>query len=551
MRFVSFTFPGTPLLLLFSILSASVLPSGAQPEPLHAQLDALVDRSLGGASPAAPCDDATFLRRVHLDFAGSIPSVSDLNAFLKDDSPDKRRATIERLLDAPAYATTMRDRFHVHLMERRGDDEVWLAWLENAFAENRPWDEMARSMLRADLRDEANIGASYFQAKRLEKYGANPTDYAALTRDVGRMFLGKDLQCAECHNHRTIRAYDQIDFQGLMAGFSRLKLLAGPPLRVEEQLMTEKLEYANVFTGKARTVGPKVPGLPEVELLLHTNAAARYAQAPDKKSKTPGVPAFSPLEAYARDIPKSPTFASNIVNRAWFLMMGRGLVEPLDQIHGANPASHPALLRMLSQAFAEGGYDLKNLFRELALTKVYQRASHMPPDTKPPGVDRFALALERRLSAEQLLANTLLALDLDPATVRLDSVKADKKADPDAEDFVGLRDRFLTAFAAEARTPELDFAPGLKSALFAMNDPAILALLRRDDALPARLAKDPDASPADIADALFRHLYSRPPNQQDVADVTAFLNATTLERPHAIADIAWAMMTATEFLVQH
>lgn len=529
--------------LIFPILA---LAANALAEaPLHQRIDALIDAGTGDTPKADLADDAEFLRRVHLDFAGVIPTAEETSAFLADNSPDKRTKVIQQLLDGPNYAKTMRDRFHVQLMERRGDDEFWLNWLEAAFAENKPWNQMAREIIRADFRDEPNRGAAFFYTKRLEKYGTNPTDYPGLTRDVGRLFLGVDMQCAECHNHLLIKDYDQVDFQGMFAVYSNLKLLREEYPAVEEGLMTKKIEYASVFVGKQREVGPKAPGLDEVEIVVYEKDQ-QYEQAPDRKTKTPGVPKFSPLAIFAEQIPQAPTFDKNIVNRVWFMMMGRGLVMPMDQFHSANPASHPKLLDLLAAEFAKHGYDLKWLFRELALTKTYQRSSRVPEGLKTVPDDRFVVALERRVSAEQLLASTLRALNVDPAKAPLENVEPE---DEDGDEFVGLTERFHDAFATEAREPEREFSPGLKAALFAMNDEEVLKLIAREDALPAKLAGESDN--AKIAEALFLNIFSRQPSPDEIADVAAFVENFEGERAAAIAEVAWAMLSSTEFVVNH
>ncbi len=534
-----------PTIVLLLLLVIPLVGRAASEVPLHQQIDHLVEAE-AGVSVANLADDAEFFRRVNLDFAGVIPTAGETRKFLDDSSPTKRRTTIDALLNGPRYASTMRDRFHVHLMERRGSDEIWMAWLEKAFAENKPWDQMAREMIRSDFRDEPNRGAAYFYAKRLEKYGANVTDYPGLTRDFGRLFLGMDLQCAECHKHLLIDDYDQVDFQGLMAGFSKLKLLREEYPAVEEQLTTGKHEYSSVFVGKPRMVGPKIPGLPEVELVSFEKDDL-YIQTPDRKTKTPGIPRFSPLQQFAQLLPEAPTFSANIVNRMWFLMMGRGLVEPLDQFHSENPASHPELLNLLAAEFARQNFDMKWLFRELALTKTYQRTSRLPGGIERGANDRhFLSATERRLSAEQLLASTLQAVNVQPEDAPLENSSPE---DESGDEIIGLNERFNAAFAAEAREPEYEFAPSLKSALFTMNDDEVARLLQRDDALPAQLARETDN--VRIAESLFLNVFSRRPEKEEIDDVAAFLTGFPGERKQAIVDVTWAMLTSTEFVVNH
>ena len=513
-------------------------------DSMHDRIDQLVEAGQT-ALIAEITDDAEFLRRVHLDFGGVIPDADTVRGFLTDAAPDKRQRVIDQLLKSPDYAPTMRDRFNIHLMERRGKDDLWLAWLEAAFKSNKPWDQMTRELIRADFRDESSRGAAFFYSNRLTKSGQVPTDYPGLTRDVGRLFLGMDLQCAQCHNHKLIKDYDQIDFQGLMAGFSKLKLVRGDFPTVEEQLTTKKLEYASVFTGEPRVVGPRIPGLEEIEPVVFKRGE-EYVQKPDRKTKTLGIPKFSPLTEFAQQIHDAPTFSKNIVNRIWHMMMGRGIVEPLDQFHSANPPSNPELLELLASEFEKHRYDLKWLFGELALTKTYQRSSRFPDGASPDRNASFLVASERRLSAEQLLASTLRAISVKAEDAPLKNVKPE---DENEDEFVGLESRFEAAFANEPKNPELEFAPGMKAALFAMNDEEVGKLLERNDALPSRLARETDTRK--IVEELSIHIFGRMPTDLEILDTTKFIDGSSGSRKVAIVDLAWAMLNSTEFVTNH
>ena len=198
--------------------------TGRATEHLYQAIDRLVAAKAGDQSLAEPASDAEFLRRATLDFTGRIPTAKSVQQFLADPAKDKRARLIDRLFADPLWAETMAERFHVMLMERRGKDEHWNSWLQTAFRKNKPWDTMVREMIAPDFKDEAKRGAGYFLTKRLEKYGQNPTDHPGLTRDVGRMFMGVDLQCAQCHRHLSVKSYKQVDFQGLFAAYQNLKL---------------------------------------------------------------------------------------------------------------------------------------------------------------------------------------------------------------------------------------------------------------------------------------------------------------------------------------
>src|SRR5262245_27524538 len=204
----------TPSAWLVAVVSVALSDSAHAEEPLHVRIDRLILAKADGGAVSPPADDAEFLRRAWLDVAGTIPPADTLRAFLSDTSPDKRSKAIDSLLAAPTYPRRMADLFHVMLMERTGDHAAWSDYLRESFAANKPWDRMAREILRADPKDDANRGAAFFLAKRLEKYGENPIDYPGLARDAGRLFVGVDLRCAQGHDHLFIPELQAAGFPG-------------------------------------------------------------------------------------------------------------------------------------------------------------------------------------------------------------------------------------------------------------------------------------------------------------------------------------------------
>jgi hypothetical protein len=496
-------------------------------EPLPARIDRLILAAAGNHPVSPPADDAEFLRRAWLDLAGTLPPAESVRAFLNDADPAKRDKVIDALLSGPDYPRRMADAFHVILMERLGDHPEWSAYLRSSFAANKPWDQLARELLRADPKEEAGRGAAFFLAKRLENYGQNPVDYPALARDVGRLFLGVDLRCAQCHDHPFIADYKQQHFQGLFA-FVRNTALQDPKRpAVAEKPTTDKVSFVSVFTKARGETGPALPGGDMVEVPSFPKGQ-EFLEPPDRRANKPGVPRFSTLAALAERLPAkdTPAFARNAVNRLWHLLMGRGLVHPLDLDHSANPPSHPELLDLLAAEFVAHDYDIRWLLGELARTQTYQRSSLLPPgvDRSPPQL--FLTALEKRLSAEQLCAAVAAATG-EPA-----------KAD-------ALRPKFVKAFANPAREPEDEIAPSLKAALFVLNDAAVLDVVAR---LAERLAQRLDA--AAVAEELYLSVLSRRPTPEEREEVARTLARGT-DRPAAVARLAWALLASTEFCVNH
>jgi Protein of unknown function (DUF1549)/Protein of unknown function (DUF1553) len=413
MRFRRFDDPRRVALVFAGVLTgAGVTPAE---ELLPSRVDRLIaaEADAAGAVMAPMADDAAFLRRVWLDFAGTIPNVAEARAFFAESSADKRIALIDRLIAGAPFADRMAEVFHIELMERGGDDENWKRFLTESFRANKPWDQMVREILSPEFTDEHRRGAGYFITRRLEKEGQQETDYPGLTRDVGRLFVGMDLQCCQCHKHLTVRDYKQADFNGLFVAFQNVKLNepsgAYTTRWVSEGLMEKKFEFTSVLSGVKGETGPRVPLGVEVD--LPTVPRDEQWLVPPSSKNGAGVPRFSPLKELAARLtaPENAFFARNIANRIWWQLIGRGLVEPLDLHHGENPASHPALLDSLAKEITAHAFDLKWLVRELALTQAYQRAGIIRGGEGAPPDHLFAVALERPLCAEQLARAFLTA----------------------------------------------------------------------------------------------------------------------------------------------
>lgn len=537
------------LLLLMAVVLVPVAASPAD-EPLHVRIDALIAAQGAGRPASPPADDAEFLRRVSLDLAGRIPSAQEVRAFLADPAPEKRAQLIERLLAGRDYPRRMQELFHVLLMERLGDHPEWTEFLRASFEANLPWDRLVREILAAAAhRDGANPAAAFFVSKRLENYGQNPVDYPALTRDVGRLFLGIDLRCAQCHDHLFIPDYTQQDFQGLSAFFQNTSLADAKAASVAEKPTTQKLEYASVFNKVKKQTGPRIPGAAEVEIPAFAKGE-EYVVPPDPKKRSQGVPRFSPLSTLAERLPTpaTPGFTRNIVNRLWCVMMGRGLVHPPDLHHSDNPPSHPELLDLLAVEFEAHHYDIKWLLRELALSQTYQRSSLLPEGRDDLPRESFLTANEKRLSAEQLLWSMLEATGpgLHNSTTSPDAF-CDWLFGKITE---GLRDKFVKVFANAPREPEEEFSPSLKTVLFVLNDEVVFELLTPQPGnLVDRLMKSTEAD--QVAEELYLSVLSRPPAPEERAEVAEYLARHADRRATALGHLAWALLASTEFCVNH
>jgi hypothetical protein len=508
---------------LVSLLFVFVLPVASfADEPCHTRIDAILEKTTTGTISAVS-DDGEFLRRVTLDLTGNIPTGVITKKFLTSTAAEKRLKRIDELFAQTDFANHMANQFHVMWMERLGDSVEWMTYLKDSFAKNKPWNEMVGEMLLAEKE-----GARFFIGKRLENYGQNPVDYAGLTRDIGRLFLGKNYQCCECHDHLTVSEYKQQHFQGLHAFLKNTFLADAKSYKVAEKPTLEKVSFASVFTKIEMLTAPALPGGMMLEIPKFAKGD-EYAQKPDRKTNNPGVPKFRTLPALAEQLPsaKNPDFARNIVNRVWFLLLGRGLVHPLDLHHKDNPASHPEVLELLAKEFVDHKFDLKWLIREIVLTKAYQRSSIRKGDAKP---ESFTFAIEKRLTAEQLFAAVKLATE--------------SNADGN------LRTKFVKAFANQPREPEDEITPSLKGALFLLHDKDVLELLKpKAGNLVDRLSKI--EKPETIAEELYLAVLTRNPTSDETATVTKYLAKNATKKQEAIGKLAWALLASTEFGVNH
>jgi hypothetical protein len=529
-------------LLLGALLSICLSAHAADESPLHSRIDPLIVAAAGGPL-APPASDAEFCRRAYLDLAGRIPSAPELRAFLADSDPDKRASLIDRLLASDDLVRRFSQVLNVMLMERLGDHDEWQGFLRESVRANKPWDQLVREVLNPNADDEATRGSALWFTKRLENYGQNPVDIPGLVRDVGRHFLGIDVQCAQCHDHLFVDDYKQEYYHGLFAfvGHTSLRQDVKFPA-IAQKPLEKKVEFMSVFVQEPRAVGPKLPGQPEIEIPALPKGD-EFEVPPDKKTRFPGTPKFNTLRLLSEQLPRADNrlFTRNIANRLWWMLMGRGLVEPLDLAHTGNPPSHPELLDLLASELAAHQFDMRWLLREIAMSQAYQRASAAADDEQakaPP--HSYRLALEKPLSSEQLLASIRQALGGGQSLA----------IDPADKQWIDWQARFDKALANPPREPEVGHNPTVKAALFFLNDATVLGWMKPEgENLAARLIRHSDASA--LADELYVAVLSRPPSEEERRDVIEFLVARSDRRERAITNLIWGLLASNEFGVNH
>jgi hypothetical protein len=504
--------------IFFSVLlclgSGPATGRAADPVPLHARIDALLERGQPGGQ-AALAGDAEFLRRAWLTLHGTIPGAEQARAFLADQAPDKRAKLVDSLLADRQYARWMAVRLDVGLMERRGETHTkaaqWRDWLEESIVANRPWNDLVRDLIASDGSDEkANHTARWILERE--------ADQNALTKDVGRLFLGQDIGCAQCHDHPRIDDYSQRDYAGIQAFFNRTYLFrpdTKKPGIVAEQASGD-LSYLSVFTKASGTTRPRLPG----EAELAEPAPGEWAVAPNEKDKTVRpIPKHSRRALLADTIGTGnhPQFRRNIANRLWAFVFGRGLVEPLDMDHSANPASHPELMGLLAEEIAAMKFDMKAFVRELALTRAFQRSLDLPATAGDaatltmllPELEKTAEVLDKaantvaetfRAAQKEVVDASIAAapFSADLVKAEADVAAAKKAADEAAAPLKASEEK--AAPLREAHQASVAAAAGVAEAIAKSGEtPELLASAKTFQAKADATAKPLQAAEADLA----------------------------------------------------
>ncbi|MBS0210097.1 MAG: DUF1549 domain-containing protein [Planctomycetes bacterium] len=414
---------------LVAIFLASFSSTGGAADALalHAQVDQLLESAAIGPLPPL-ADDAEFVRRVYLDLVGVVPTSAEARVFLDDKSADKRSRLVDQLLGDPRYTRWWATVFDVMLMERRPDKVVkatdFQRYLYQSILDNKPYNQLAREIIGADVVKGANPPASRFLLDR-------DVEPNLLTRDIGRLFFGMDLQCAQCHDHPLVDDYAQSDYYGLYAFVNRSFLFTDKKDKKAPKLMAEKADgdvsFKSVFTGdEGQGVKPRLPR--DVAIVEPAVAKGQEYLVPPEKDARP-VPRYSRRQKLAEllESGENLAFNRNIVNRLWAQLMGRGLVHPVDFQHSDNPPSQPELLDLLAREFRARRYDIKWFLRELVLTRAYQRSCQLPAPAEV-NVDQVAARLhkfEAELQQRQA-ARAAASAEVERITTAIDLLKPAK-----------------------------------------------------------------------------------------------------------------------------
>jgi hypothetical protein len=476
-----------------------------------------------GLAPSPPCTDAEFLRRVMLDTIGTTPTVAEVDDFLAETNPAKRVRLVDRLLDRPEYVDYWSLKWGDILRvngEKLGKQGMlaFNLWLRNSFRENKPVDRMVDELVTAQGSIFTNGPANYFRVAN------GPDDLAETTAQV---FMGVRLQCAKCHHH-PFESYGQDDYYGLAAYFARI-----------------------------RTKGSQEFGLFGGEQVVFVAPAGDVFQPRSGKKMAPrplgAEPADDPVDrrrALARWLTEkgNPWLARNVANRYWGYLMGKGLVNPIDDLRETNPPSNPELLDALASEFVTGGFDLKKLLRLILTSNTYQLSALPTPDNRL-DTTAFTHYTLKRLTAEQLLdavnaaTGTVEKFPLQPAGTRAISL-------PDTTYPSYFLDTFGRPLRVQACECERSGDPTLGQALHLMNGDLVNRKVTQADGRLTRLMRDPKLTDDTLVDALYHVTFNRPPTADERASARALI-ADAPSRAVGAQDLFWGLLNSKEFLFNH
>jgi hypothetical protein len=515
-----------------------------------ADLDRLVDAlwAKAGVQPAAPADDAEILRRTTLDAIGRVPTLDEAASYLADRAPDKRARLVDRLLASPEYAEHWADvmldlfvgrQFRKPRIEKQLDPR---AFFVAALAENRPYDRMAREMLTFSGEIQPS-GPGVFLASHLK--GGGPEVLASVT---SRLFLGVQIQCAQCHDHPYDTRYKQEDFYAFAAYLARTRT------KEEKVGAAPAAAPAALPEGMAAAADVTAPPPPDRRYLVfdRPNGKAKLKKngmgpeievAPRFFGRdVPPLPGESPRDTLARAVVGSDLFAKTAVDRTWAQLFGRGIVEPWDDLGGERDPKHPALLVRLADDFRASGHDLKHLLRTLLLSRAYGLTSRGPADAGGAAATAaFARAPVRRLTPEQLFRSLLVATGASQVE-RAGGEDIQKRIDRALKEY-------LFVFGDDEMAVVDTFNGNVPQALLLWNGEItnLGARARPGGTLASVLRASAD--PAARLRAVFLTAYARPPTPEESARLLPALGAGA-DRA-AWEDLFFALLTSTEMLTNH
>lgn len=469
--------------------------------------------------PSPTVGDSQFLRRAYLDAIGALPTPDETRAFLADPDPLKREKLIDKLLARSEFADfwTLKWadilRVNESFMDEKGVKDMH-SWIRRAVVEDRPLDQFVRDLLAASGNSADSPTVNFYRTM------ANPEEMA---ETISQLFMGVRMNCAKCHNHPFER-WTQDEYFSLAAFFAKMRLHKHDPKEKQAGTVTLTMnDNGRIVHPRTNLVVPlRFPGEPVIQLPPQTDPRKHLVDW-----------LVNPQNAY---------FTRTLANRIWFHLMGRGIVEPVDDFRDSNPAISDELLDALAQDLAKNGYRLKHLVRTIMLSETYQRTAQ-PNELNKDDTLYFSRAQARLLTAEQML-DAICALTGVPEShprlpagaraVQIEGAKTDNM-------FLKVFNRPARNLACEC---ERERESNLSQALQLIANRSVQDKIHSDKGRVARLireGKDDDQ----IIDELYLAGLCRLPSPRERQAIVALLNGNN--RREVFEDLTWTIINTKEF----
>ena len=485
-------------------------------------VDQFVDQKIRNLRmiPSEVCNDETFLRRAYIDIAGLLPKSDEVAKFVADADPQKRAKMIDTLLSKPEFVDIWALKWSELLQVRTGQNQnggykttlTYYNWLHDQLAKNVPINQIARTLISANGSNLENPAANYYNLE---------TDPLKLAEDAAQSFFGIRIQCAQCHNHPFDR-WTMADYRGLVAFFTQIARKDGEDPR-EKIIFNSGGGEANHPVG-GRVIPPKFPGGDE----------------PDVKGKDRRQVLADWIAS-----PENPYFPRHIANLIWAQYMGRGIVEPVDDVRISNPASNPELLEALSKKIIEYNYDLRKTVRDVCNSRTYQLTTR-PNETNALDERNFAHATIRRMRAEVMLDCINEVAETNDKYRGLPiGARAVEVADGKTSNY------FLTTFGRKDREgicSREEVGPTLSQALHLINGDNVEGKIAQGGVVKKLM--DAKKTSREIVQELYVRTFGRQPTEAELVKLETHWGVTE-EQPKVYNDIFWALLNAKEFMFNH
>jgi hypothetical protein len=495
--------------------------------PVNNFIDKLVWQRLQqlNITPSKICGDHVFLRRATTDLCGRIPTPKEVQEFLEDESADKRQQLVNRLVQEPDFADHWANKwmdllrpnpYHVGIKTVMSYDH----WIRERFHQRMPWDQFVRELVTARGGTWRNGAVTLFRDRR------TPDEITTL---VSQLFVGVRLECCKCHHH-PFEKWSQDDFFSFAAYFGRMGRKGSgisAPISGSEEF---------IFAGKGGSVS-------------HPRTGKTMEPKPLWGEAVVTADTTDPREVLAEWItsPNNHLFAQVMANRVWADLMGRGLVEPVDDFRATNPATNQPLLDALGNHFRDTGFSLAEFMKTITASHVYQLDS-LPNERNIADTRNYSRHYRHRLRAEVLL----------DAFVEVSGIPRTFGAMPPGTKAKQIwTHRTTSLFLDTFGRPDPNQDPpcertkdsAVVQALHLMNSEQMFKDIQDNEGVAARLAAS-ESRPSEIAEQLYRLIYGRNPVAEEIELVNNVLNEENADRRQSIEDFMWAMINTPEFVFQ-